>query len=147
MKKEEVIQKLVSTQKRVISDLETSYNRLKADADIDENETRDPEDFSRQTESGEMARRFKFKILKAQNDLEYLEKLEVHTGNEIAEGSLVVTDSLIFFVGISIQPIDQEGRHIVSISTKSPIYTTMRGLKAGDNFAYANRSYHIDSVS
>ena len=133
-------------QQGVIDDMRASRDRLATAADIDENETLDPEDFSRQNELGNMATRLKFMIQKAQSDLEILQDLPFETGDTVKAGSLVTTDSYVFFVGIAVHPFDHSDHHVVSISTDAPIYMAMHGKKAGDTFTVAKRNYTILSV-
>jgi len=133
-------------QQGVIDDMITSRNRLKTAADIDENETTDPEDLSRQNELGNMATRLKFMLQKANDDMTILQKLPLETGDAVTEGSLVITDGFVFYVGIAVHPFDFEGKHVVSISTEAPIYPVMRGKKAGDSFDLSGKTYKILEV-
>jgi len=133
-------------QQGVIDDLITSRNRMKVAADIDENETTDPEDLSRQNELGTMATRLKFMLQKAKDDLAFLKGIPLETGEVVTEGSLVITDGYVFYVGIAVHPFDIEGRHVVSISTDAPIYVVMRDKKAGDAFNLAGKTYQIEAV-
>jgi hypothetical protein len=133
-------------QQGVIDDLITSRNRMKAAADIDENETTDPEDLSRQNELGTMATRLKFMLQKAKDDLIFLKDIPLDTGDNVTEGSLVLTDGYVFYVGIAVHPFDIEGRHVVSISTDAPIYVVMRNKTAGERFDLAGKTYLIEAV-
>ena len=146
MNKEAIRQEIEKIQQGIIDDLEQSRERLETAADIDENEPIDPEDFSRQNELGNMATRLKFMLQKANHDLEHLQRIPLETGPEISEGSLVITDSYVFYVGIAVHPFDIDGKHVVSISPEAPIYVAMRGKKEGDSFALAGKTYLIDKV-
>ena len=147
MDKQLIKQEIEKIQLSVVADLEASRERLATAADIDENETIDPEDFSRQNELGNMATRLKFKIQNSRNELEYLRDLPIDTGDAVQEGSLVVTDSYIFYVGIPVSPFDLEGKHIISVSSKAPVYQAMRGKKAGESFEVAGKTYKIVDVA
>jgi len=147
MDKKLIKQEIEKIQLSVVEDLEASRERLETSADIDENETVDPEDFSRQNELGNMATRLKFKVQNSRNELEYLKSLDLDTGDVIQEGSLVVTDSYVFYVSIPVRPFDMEGKHIVSVSSKAPVYHAMRGKKAGDTFEVAGKTYKINEVA
>ncbi len=133
-------------QQGVIDDLIISRDRLVTAADIDENETKDPEDLSRQNELGLMATRLKFMLQKAKDDLEFLQKIPLDTGDFVTEGSLVITDGYVFYVGIAVHPFDIAGKHVVSISTDAPIYVVMRDKKAGESFNLAGRKYVVEAV-
>lgn len=133
-------------QQAIIDDMITSRNRMKAAADIDENETTDPEDLSRQNELGTMATRLKFMLQKANDDMTTLMDLPLDTGDAIMEGSMVVTERFVFYVGIAVHPFDLEGARVVSISTDAPIYVAMRGKKTGDTFELSGQACEILEV-
>jgi hypothetical protein len=146
MDKAKTKREIEDIQQGVIDDLIISRNRMKTAADIDENETKDPEDLSRQNELGSMATRLKFMLQKAKDDLEFLKGIPLETGDTIKEGSLVITDGYVFYVGIAVHPFDIEGKHVVSISTDAPIYVVMRDKKAGDSFNLAGKAYQVEAV-
>ena len=147
MDKANIKREIEKIQQGVIDDLITSRNRMKTAADIDENETKDPEDLSRQNELGTMATRLKFMLQKAKDDLKFLQSIPLDTGSSVAEGSLVITDGYVFYVGIAVHPFDIEGKHVVSISTDAPIYVVMRDKKTGDSFDLAGKTYQIQAVN
>jgi hypothetical protein len=146
MDKAKTKREIEKIQQGVIDDLIISRERMKTAADIDENETTDPEDLSRQNELGTMATRLKFMLQKANDDLEFLQKIPLQTGDSVTEGSLVITDGYVFYVGIAVHPFDIEGRHVVSISTDAPIYAVMRDKMAGESFDLAGKTYQIIEV-
>ncbi len=146
MDKKKIRQEIEQIQLGIISDMEASRERLETAADLDENETMDPEDLSRQNELGSMATRLKFMLQKAKSDLEMFRELPLDPSDVVKAGSLVVTDSYVFYVGIAVHPFDMDGKHVVSISTDAPIYIAMHGKKTGDSFTVANRTYKIESI-
>ena len=147
MDKQKIRQEIENIQLGIIQDLTESRQRLETAADLDENETMDPEDLSRQNELGTMATRLKFMLQKANADLHMLRELPDDGEDIVKAGSLVVTDSYVFYVGIAVHPFDMDGKHVVSISTDAPIYIAMHGKSTGDSFTVANRTYKIESIS
>jgi hypothetical protein len=66
--------------------------------------------------------------------------------NAVQRGSVVVTNRETFFVSASIERFHVEGAPYFGLSTASPLYNMMKGLKAGDTFAYGKVSYEILEV-
>ncbi|ELR71615.1 hypothetical protein C900_02423 [Fulvivirga imtechensis AK7] len=66
--------------------------------------------------------------------------------NTVQPGSVVVTDKDIFFVSVSIERFEVEGLSVFGLSTESPIYQEMKGLKKGDVFSYKKTRYKISDV-
>ncbi len=67
--------------------------------------------------------------------------------NETVElGSVVITNLATFFVSVSIEQFSSQGKDYLGISTHSPLFIVMRGLKRGDNFQYDGKEYTIKDV-
>ncbi len=83
----------------------------------------------------------------AQNDLEVLERVP---GNDlttvIESGAVVRTENQNFFVAISLGKVDLDGKTYFPISTSSPIFQAMVGLKQGASFQFRDKKYTIKEV-
>ncbi|MFT5715787.1 MAG: putative Fe-S cluster-containing protein [Flavobacterium sp.] len=83
----------------------------------------------------------------AQQELAYLNALDVTKESSVVEpGATIVTDQLIFFIGISSEKVEIEGVTIVGISTRAPIYANMKGLQKGSSFQFNETNYVIEEV-
>jgi len=60
--KEEIIQKLIDDQEKVIADLQKTIEDRNSAADIDEETTRDADDFAQQEVNKDFVRRFREQI-------------------------------------------------------------------------------------
>lgn len=58
MKREEILDKIIEEQQRVIDNLQQSVDRYKTASDLDEDDTSDPDDLARQTEAKDMQLRY-----------------------------------------------------------------------------------------
>ncbi|MFD2201318.1 hypothetical protein [Shivajiella indica] len=63
--------------------------------------------------------------------------------DEVALGSVVVTDKMNFFVSASIEQFEVDGIEVFGLSTESPIYQEMKGKKKGDKFSFKDHHYTI----
>jgi len=83
----------------------------------------------------------------AQEELVYLNSIDV-TGEctHVEPGSVVVTDQLTFFIGVSSEKVEVDGEIFFGISTKAPIYASMKGLKEGSSFQFNETKYVIEDV-
>jgi hypothetical protein len=83
----------------------------------------------------------------AQNELAYLDSLDVTKENTHVEpGAIVSTDKLTFFIAISSDKFEIEGVTIVGISTRAPIYSSMKGLQKESSFKFNETTYVIEEV-
>jgi hypothetical protein len=61
----------------------------------------------------------------------------------VGRGAVVVTDKRTFFIGVSSEEVDVDGRKIFGMSEKAPLYALMKGLRKGGEFAFKNTTYKI----
>jgi len=73
--------------------------------------------------------------------------IDFGTKNNVEPGAYVKTEKFNFLVGYATIPFDFEGNHIVGISTDSPIYKEMKGLKNGDSFRVSGNEYLIKEIN
>lgn len=70
--------------------------------------------------------------------------------NEVSEdvqpGAVVVTDKRTFYICVSIEEIEVEGKNVFGISTQAPLYQVMMHKKKGDNFSFNNTQYIIEDL-
>jgi len=83
----------------------------------------------------------------AQKELSFLETIDGDVTSDIVElGAVVVTDKLTFFIAISSEKMEKDGATIVGISTRAPIYESMRGLEKGKSFQFNETTYVIEDL-
>ena len=147
MKKSDIRGFIIKYQTKLIQDLEQSINQFHDNADLDEDATKDKEDFSFQDESGEMERRMKEQLGGAKLDLSLVQNISEDACDIVSTGALVETDRNTFYICIATVPFEWEGKNAMGISNKAPIFFKMKGMKAGDEFQIANIKYKILAVS
>ena len=147
MKKEIIVQTLLSNQNQVILDLKERVLETKTAGDIDEDDTLGPEDFSHQNQYNEMNKLIKNQLVKAENDLNKLLSIDFNSKEQIEIGSIVTTDKFSFIIGVATFPFNIDGRQYVGISVEAPIYSMMLNKTEGEMFSYANNEYKIVSIN
>jgi hypothetical protein len=147
MKKSEVIQLIIKQQNKLILDLQQSIQGFNEDADIDEDALKDSEDFSHQSEAGEMKMRMAEQLKTAKLNLSLTQNIEDKPCTKIQSGALVETDKNNFFIGVSTVPLTVDNKNVLGISTQAPIYFKMNNKTVGDTFEMANISYKILAIS
>lgn len=84
----------------------------------------------------------------AVNNLTRLEQIEPQADfSEIVEpGAVVMTNQGTFFVSVSTHNFEVDGKDVMGVSTKSPIYLKMIDMKKGDSFQLRDLNYVIEDV-
>lgn len=95
----------------------------------------------------EMLRIYESELAFSTADLNYLKSLDVDAAYDTVQpGSLVVTNNLIFYVAISTEKFELDGKPAVGISVNAPIYQSMTGLSKGDSFHFNDAEYLIEEL-
>lgn len=143
MDKQQLKSALIAMQERIVGDLEEQVELYHGQVDIDENATKDPEDYSHQYESSEYERLLKDQVTREKNTLYDLKNMNYGPKDSVTEGAYVRTSNHHFFIGAPTVPFDFGDISVVGISTVSPIYLRMQGLKAGAQFSFRGHDYKI----
>ena len=140
-------------QKTMLNMYETIINDLKEElkvketlANIDEDNTLDPEDYSNQTVSKEMKMLLQKQLDKAQFDFEKVKNMDFSEKSEAVVGALVTTDMFNFILGVATTPFLFGNMQIVGVSTEAPIFSSLLGRKEGDSFQFTGHQYNINYV-
>ena len=147
MNRKDIISKIIKEQNEVIESLKQSIERYKTASDIDEESTHDPEDFSNQTVAKDMQLRFESMLSEAEQNLHFLENETEITHTDIENGSLIETDKNFIFVGVSVPIFKTEGKEVLSLSEKAPVFETMKGKLVGDIVKVGEDSLKIQSIN
>jgi hypothetical protein len=147
MDKVKIISAIIEEQQKVINGLKSSAERYKSEADLDEDQTQDPEDYSRQNEAKDMQLRYEKLLLTAQKNWNILEKAKSENYTEIEIGTLIETDKNYIFVGISLPVFKYEGKDVISVSEEAPVFQTLKSKTLGDTLELGNNNFKIISFN
>lgn len=147
MSRAEIINKIIEEQNKIIDNLQNSADEYRNGADLDETDTSDPDDLSRQTESKDMQLRVENLLAKEKNDLDFLlsEKGESHTEAEL--GALIETDENYFFMSVAIPAFTFKGKEVYCVSPEAPLFAELKDKKVGDTFKLGDKTQTIKKIS
>jgi len=130
----------------IIHDLKEELRVKESLANIDEDNTLDPEDFSNQTVSNEMKVLLQKQLEKSKLDYEKVKNMDFSDKSEAVVGALVTTDMFNFILGVATTPFLFGNMQVVGVSTEAPIFSSLLGCKAGDSFQFSGNQYNINKV-
>ena len=143
MKKQIVIDHIRQSQMKIVEELSEKIDTVHSMVDIDETDTLDPEDYSHQYEAGEMEQLIRVQLNKARRQLDIMDTMDFSAKKRVAPGAYVETNQFNCLVSFATAPFEVEGKTVVGISVESPIYTSMVGKRAEENFSYGGKTYQI----
>lgn len=146
MKREELLDKVMEEQLKVIENLKKSVDRYKKASDIDEDDTIDSDDFARQTEAKDMQLRFEKILNQEEQYLKFIKSERETLYIEVEKGAIVETDKAYFFVGVSLSPFQFNGKDVFCISTEAPIFQSLKNKKNGDKVKLGINEHKIIEI-
>lgn len=147
MKREDILNKIIEEQQRVIDNLKHSVERYKNASDLDEDDTSDPDDLARQTEAKDMQLRFEKMLKKEQQDMAFVQSEKGKSYTEAELGALIETDSNYFFIAVSLPKFKIEDKEVFCVSPDAPIYQKLKGKKIGEKVEIGDNIFIIKSIS
>jgi len=147
MKRKDILQQIIKMQTETIENLKRSVEDYRTAADLDEESTHDPEDFSHQNEAKDMQLRFEKSMNSAIQNLQFLEEEIEKTHDEVENGSLIETDKNYLFIGVSTPVFQIDGKEVVSFSDDAPVFENIKGKNIGDQVVIGDQKLTIQSIS
>lgn len=144
--KEQLKAEMLAMYETILHDLNEELKSKKSLANLDEDNTLDPEDFSNQTESREMTLLLEKQIEKTRFDLDRVQHIDFSEKSEAGIGSIVTTDMFNFVLGVATTPFLFGNIQIVGVSPEAPIFRSLLGRKKGDSFTFSGNQYNINNV-
>lgn len=74
------------------------------------------------------------------------QKLSFRQSDTVIPGSLIFTDSGIFFITVPLGKIHFDESAVFCIGTQAPLYKLFAGKKAGDHVVYGDRKYVLERI-
>ena len=146
MQKTEIIQQIRRRLEDNIRELTNSLETQRSASNIDEGDTKDPEDFSQQSESRDMEMALQIQLDTALAQLSKLDDFSGRKTNGTESGALVETDKNWFYMGISFSPMRIGDKELYGVSPDSPAFNSIKGKSTGDHFTIGNNDHRILNV-
>lgn len=122
------------------------YERFLGEARLDDREGHDNSDIAESRESADLAAAFDGPVHTHQAKLDAIEALDFAVTDRVGPGAVVSFNKRHFVVAVSTSAFECEGRSYMGISTQSPIYAAIDGLKKGESFTFNGRKTKLDEV-
>lgn len=143
--KTEILKACIEKQEELIDSFKQRETEMQKDA-FTQNES-DSQSEDRQADKIDVLNALGNELTFAQQELFFLNSLNAANESTVVEpGAVVVTEEITFFIGVSSEKVEVSGEEFFGISTKAPIYTSMKGLEKGSKFQYNEAKYVIKDI-
>lgn len=145
LSKAKILQACVQKQERTIEDFERGIAELKTQ--LYSQEEIESQEHRPSPERRELLLRMEHELVFLNYEMAVLSQIEAEKPLDVVDlGAVVVTNQRTFFISTSLERVEIEGRTVIGISQKAPIYQVMKGKKAGESFDYGGVRFAILEV-
>ncbi len=145
--KSDLIAALIEKQEQQIKNVQAAIENRQESADLDEETTRDLDDFSHQEEMADFGRLLSGPEAGAEEELVVMRTIQFRTNSDVSNGALVETPDAYFLVGPVFSTTKYEGKRVVSMSKDSPAFGVNQGKTKGDYLKLGEMEFKILDIS
>lgn len=136
----------MSLEEEALAAAKSHYESFLKEAVMDRRESHDKDEMADARESADLAAAFDAPVYTHQAKIDAIENADFSLTDTVAPGAVLSFNDRHFVVITSTSKFDCGGKTYMGISTQSPIYRAIEGLKAGDTFTHNGREYTLDDV-
>ena len=139
----------IEKQQSLLSDLQTRISSFRQNEGLGNEEAYDNNELALQEAQNDELRSLQESYDFAKEELMTLELLKPTTDisrTAVEPGAIVFTNRGIFFVSVSTEQFECDGKEYTGVSIKSPIYRVMKGLQKNDKFTCRGIMYEINYI-
>ena len=142
-----ILEKLINHHEQLVIELNKTLLDLAEESNLTVDETIDLEDSSYQDYSSDMKLHYDALLSNSLKDLEKLKSFVEASTHEVVPGALVVTDQLLFFIGVATPKLHiKDYQTLIGISIDSEMFMLLKSKQAGDEFEYDQKKLFIRSI-
>lgn len=146
MNKTHVRTTMLSLTEDALKHAKQSYADFLRSAKIDRSEPVESGDAAMAESASDLAEAFDQPIHTHTEKLAKLEAIDFGPKNEVEEGAVVRLNGRYFVIAVPTAKFVCEDESFMGISTDAPIYQSMQGLVAGDEFSYGEQQFQIEQL-
>lgn len=146
MKKSRVKEELKKKKKSVIDRLQSLIEMYRKYADLDEDDTIDPEDFSHQAEATEMAAVLRARLQKEKELLSFLDRYTLEPVDSVCPGALVKTDVSWYYIGPASPAVFVDGVRVNIVSPASDVFSKWKNAIIGSVVTLGMKKEKIEEI-
>lgn len=149
MLRKRVLDACIKKQQSLIDDFKSRIKAVLETEGLGNEEKYDNTDVSQRGQASEELATLNEALSLANEEMSFLQHLKsTQSGSHkiVGPGAIVITDKAVFFVSVSIERFGVDGETFFGISTKSPLYLTMKGLPEGSLFQHNGINYQITGI-
>ena len=147
MDKIKLKQVLIDFEVLIIDEETVSYEDFLNGNNLNHNDVIDSDDQSHHNESMEIAGSLDAQIHEHKAHLQIINRLSFEPTDTVKPGAVILVNNRCMIVAVSKPKFTIDGVDYIGISIDAPIYTVLKGKKAGEKFVFNGQEFKIDAVN
>ncbi|MCB0463699.1 MAG: hypothetical protein KDC81_13430 [Flavobacteriaceae bacterium] len=147
MDKQKIKDALIALEKHHIDEAEMKYEDFLKGNLLDKTEVVDDDDQSHHRQSIEISDQLEEQAHVHADHLEAINKISFEPTEVVQPGAIVSVNGRCMIVAVSKPAFNVDGRDFLGISPNAPIYSSLKGKKAGESFTFNNLDFTIEAVN
>lgn len=145
-RKQGIIDRLMSLEAQELATAQAHYDAFLKDSKLDDREVHDKDDIVASRENADLAAAFDAPVQAHHAKIDVIENTDFSLTDTVQPGAVIRFNNRRFVVCVSTTRFDVDGQTYMGISTQSPIYLAMMGLRAGDVFTHNGTEFEVEEV-
>ncbi|MBO9618668.1 MAG: hypothetical protein J7539_06475 [Niabella sp.] len=145
--KQQILDGIIRQLRQQLNGYQQRIDTLETSAAVDETDTTDLDENSQQDEAATMSSLLQLPQQALEDSISTIETFKTIACSQFAPGALIETDAHFLLIGVSLPTLELNGKKVIGITTKAPVYGALEGKKKGDELHLGKKDYLILSVS
>lgn len=147
MDKNIIKETMLSLEGAALQSAREKYLEYVADARLDRSEPIENDERAQAEIASDLSEALDDTLHDHTDKLEKLSQIDFGPKSAVAEGAVVGLSGRYFVVAVSTSKFTCDGREVMGISTKAPIFEAIEGAKAGETVEFNGRKLVIEEVA
>jgi hypothetical protein len=147
--KRKMLNASIEKQQALIDDFKTRIQNILDTSGLGNEEEYDNNELSQKAQASQEIDSLNQGLKMALDEMEILKTLTTSLSSDqqfVALGAVVVTNRDTFFVSVSTEQFEADGKTFTGVSLESPLYSAMKGKKTGEKFSCKGLTYKIHEI-
>lgn len=147
MDKQIIRETMLSLEKSALETAREKYLDYVGDARLDRSEPIEDDEQAQAEIASDLSEALDDTVHDHTDKIEKLRKIDFGPKSTVQEGALIKLSGRYFIVAVSTSRFSCEGREVMGISTMSPIFTGIEGMRAGESLDFNGRKLVVEEVA
>ncbi|WP_170368839.1 hypothetical protein [Ruegeria arenilitoris] len=145
-RKKAIIDQLMALEAQELATAQAHHDAFQKESQLDDREGHDKDDIAASRESADLAAAFDGPVHAHHAKIDVIENTDFSLTDTVQPGAVVWLGDRHFVVCVSTTKFDVDGEPYMGISTQSPIYLAMAGMRKGDVFTHNGTEFEIREI-